>query len=235
VKYVAALIGGIATGALVAVLFVFYNPFAMNDGLSPFAVSNRSQLSLNYSAVPDHAILVTNNGEEVVEPRPERVAQLWEAPIRQTTATVTLIRDARQQPVGLGIKYSSRSERTNILNGELLVDSVWHIFLPRQGSLLVAQTENYWDYVRRIVVPARLAGGDSWKGRWRGAITAGPGPLRTARVHGGSGRFRGLEAEGIETIFAEAYSAEHGPVAMDGSITIEFPPGAEALAAGMRD
>lgn len=234
-KYLAALIGGIATGALVAVLFVFYNPFAINKGLSPFAVGDRSQLFLNYSAVPDHAILLTNNGEEIVEPRPGRVAELWEAPIRQTTATVTLIRDARQQPVGLGIKYSSKSESTNILNGELLVDSVWHIFLPRQGSLLLAQTENYWDYVRRIVVPARLAGGDSWKGEWRGATTNGPGPLGTGRVHGGSGRFRGLEAEGIETIAASAYSAEHGPVAMDGRITIEFPPGAEALAADRRE
>lgn len=234
-KYLAALIGGIATGAFVAVLFVFYNPFAIHGGLSPFAVSDRSQLSLSYSAVPDHAILLTNSGEEVVEPRPERVAQLWEAPIRQTTATVTLIRNARQEPVGLGIKYSSKSERTNILNGELLVDSVWHIFIPEQGSLLLAQTENYWDYVRSIVVPAKLAGGDSWKGKWRGAMTTGPGPLGTARVHGGSGRFRGLEAEGIETIIAEAYSAEHGPVAMDGRITIEFPPGAEALAAGTRD
>jgi hypothetical protein len=235
VKYLAALTGGIVTGALVAVAFVFYNPFAVNDRLSPFAVSDRSQLHLNYSAVPDHAILITNSGDEVVEPRPERVAELWEAPISQTTATVALIRNARQQPVGLGIKYASRSERTNILNGELLVDSVWHIFLPRQGSMLLAQTENYFDYVRRIVVPARLAGGDSWKGQWRGSTTAGPGPLSTARVHGGSGRFRGLEAEGMETIVATAYSAEHGPVAMDGSITIEFPPGAEALAAGSFD
>lgn len=234
-KFLAALIGGIVTGALVAALFVFYNPFAIDDGLSPFAVSDRSQLQLNYSAVPDHAVLITNSGEEVVEPQPERVAELWEAPIRQTTVAVTLIRDARQQPVGLGVKYSSKSELTNILNGELLVDSVWHIFLPRQGSLLLAQTENYWDYVREIVIPARLAGGDSWKGQWRGATTAGPGPLGTARVHGGSGRFRGLEAEGIEAILAEAYSAEHGPVAMHGKITIEFPPGAEALAAGNFD
>ena len=234
-KYVAALIGGMAAGAVIAALIVFYNPFAARGGLSPLDVSDRSQLFLTYSAVPDHAILLTNSGEQVIEPHPEKVMQLWEAPIRQTTATVRLIRDARRQPAGLGIKYSSLSERTNILNGDLLVDSVWHIFLPGQGSLFVAQTENYWDYARQIVVPARISAGDSWKGRWRGAITSGPGVLGTARVHGGSGRFRGLEAEALERLLAEAYSADRGPVAMTGELTIEFPPGAEALAAGAAD
>lgn len=222
-KYAIALILGLATGAVIAVLVMYYNPFTAQSSLSPLAVSERQQFTLNYSAVATDAILFTNDGESRVHPHPVKALQLWEAPIRLTDTLVTVLRDERNEPVGLGIKFSSQSERTQLLKGEALVDSAWYVFLPGQGSILIEQTENYWSFLREIVVPAHWSSGDSWRGNWHGTMTTGPGALGTATVYGGSGRFTGFRSEAIETLSAKAYSTEIGPVALDGKLTIELP------------
>lgn len=230
-RFLFVLILGMLVGGGVAIALLYYNPITAQASLSPLSVSEQQQVSLNYSAVSDHAIVYTNNGESRMIPHPAKVLQLWEAPIRQTDVLVTLLRDARNEPAGFGIKFSSRSERTRVLNGEALVDSVWYVFLPEQGTLLIAQSENYWNFLRDIVVPAHWGSGNGWKGNWHGTITNGPGALGTARVHGGSGSFSGLESEAIETLSAKAYSAEMGPVAMEGQLTIEVPRPNNVLAA----
>ena len=156
--------------------------------------------------------------------------QLWEPPIRRTDALVIPLFDSRGQNVGLGIKFSSDSERSNILNGQAIVDSVWHIYLPGRGSLFVNQSENYWSYLRNVVVPAHWSTGDSWRGIWNGNMTAGPGALGTASVIGGSGEFADLESEGVESLAAQAYTVAEGPVALDGELVIELPRPATAIA-----
>ena len=230
-KYLVAFVVGIAAGGIVALSLLYFNPFMAQAALTPLAVSGQQQISLNFSAVPKHAIAYTNDGESRIAPYPDKILQLWEPPIRQTDVLVTRLLDARNQPAGIGIKFTSKSEDTRILNGEALADSVWYVFLPRQGTLLVAQTENYWGYLRDIVVPAHWSSGNGWKGNWHGTMTSGPGALGTARVHGGSGRFRGIEAEAIETLTAKAYSTTDGPVAMNGQIIVELPAGGDEMTA----
>lgn len=230
-RYLIALILGMATGGAAAVGLLYYNPITSQTALSPLSVSDQQQFSLNYSAVANHAIVYTNNGESRMLPHPAKVLQLWEAPIRQTETLVTMLHDARNEPAGFGIKFSSRSERTRVLNGEALVDSVWYVYLPERGTMMIAQSENYWKFLRDIVVPAHWGSGNGWRGSWHGTITNGPGALGTARVHGGSGMFLGLELEAIETLSAKAYSAERGPVAMLGQLTIELPRREDELAA----
>ncbi|MDX1515843.1 MAG: hypothetical protein R3288_03330 [Woeseiaceae bacterium] len=230
-RYLVSLALGIAAGAAIALGFLYYNPFTSASALSPLMVSDQEQVTFNYSAVAEHAIAYTNNGESRVKPHPDKILQLWEAPIRETDIFVTELRGSRNDTVGIGFKLSSKSERTRVLNGEALVDSVWYLFLPDQGTLLIAQTENYWSYLRDIVVPAHWSGGNGWRGNWHGQITSGPGALGTAQVFGGSGRYRGVEAEAIETLSAKAYSSERGPVAMDGQLIVEFARGENELTA----
>lgn len=230
-KYLLALVLGIAVGAVITLALLYYNPFTTQASLSPLEVSERPQFSLQYSAIADHAIVYTNDGESRVRPYPDKVLQLWEAPVRRTAALVTLLRDGRGMPAGIGIKFSTHSEDSRILNGEALVDSVWHVWLPERGSFMLAQTENYWDYLREVVLPAYLSSGNNWKGNWRGTVTSGPGALGTAKVFGGSGSLAGVDAEAIETLAAKAYSSDHGPVAMEGQLTIELPVPGSGLAA----
>lgn len=223
IKYVIALVLGMAMGVLLLAIGLYYNPFHAHNKLSPISVTDNDVITLNYTAVASEALVYTNDGESQIDPHPAKVLQLWEPTIRQTSALVTTLTDSRGQLAGLGIKFASRSERTRILDGEALVDSVWHIYLPGRGSMFVAQTENFWDYIREIVVPARWSSGDNWRGTWRGNTTSGPGALGTGYAAGGSGEFRNIDTEAVEALTAKAYSVEHGPVAMQGELSIEIP------------
>ncbi len=229
-KHLVTLIIGFLVGALATIALMFFNPFATANPLSPLSVSDYELMSLNYSAVARDAIVFTNDGESPARPKPAKVLQLWEAPIRQTDALVTVLTNSRNVEVGLGVKIASDSESTRLISAEMLVDSVWHIYLPGRGSLFIAQTENYWSYARDIVVPAYWSSANNWKGAWHGNMTAGPGALGTARVIGGSGEFSNLEMEAVEALSARAYAVESGPVAMEGHLTIELRDKDSALA-----
>lgn len=218
------LVAGMVVGALILACVVYYNPLASSKALSPLSVSGNEIVRLSYSAAPQDAFIYTNNGESKISPYPAKVSQLWEPTIRQTTAIVTLLADGRGQPAGFGVKFSSYSERSNLIEGKVLVDSAWHIYLPSRGSLFIEQTENYWHYIREIVVPAYRSSGDNWRGTWLGNMTAGPGALGTAWVAGGSGVFHGVNSEAIEELSAKAYSVEAGPVAVTGQLSIEMQP-----------
>jgi hypothetical protein len=228
-KYLISLVVGIVLGAAAIFMLLYYNPFMAQNKLSPLSVTDNELISLEYSTVAANSLIYTNDGESQIAPYPAKVLQLWERSVRQTSALATVLKNSRNQTVGIGIKFSSDSESTRILNGEAIVDSVWHIYLPGRGSLFIEQQENYWGYLREIVIPAYRSSGDSWRGIWNGNTTSGPGVLGTATVVGGSGKFEGLQTEGVEALTAKAYSVDRGPVAIDGNITIEMPrPEAEA-------
>lgn len=230
-KYLLSLLLGVLVGAVLTVLLVYYNPLGVDNDISPLAVTDNAVITLNYEAVPAESLLYTNNGESRIAPNPPKVLQLWEAPIRRTALMVSLLTDTLGSASGIGIKFSSDSEDTSLLDTAALVDSIWHIYLPGRGSFFIEQSENYWSYIRGVVVPAYLSSGDNWKGIWRGILTAGPHALGTSRVIGGSGEFEGLETEGIETLDARAWSVDRGPVSMGGQLVLELPAGAAATAA----
>lgn len=226
-KYIIALFLGLLVGAAVFAAGVIYNPFVSDRGLSPLTVTGAEVLALNFSVVPSDAIVFTNNGESRQKPYPEKVLQLWEAPIRHTSTMATVLRDARSQTTGIGVKISSLSEQTRLLKGEALVDSVWYLYLPGRGSLFMEQSENYWTFLRQVGLPAYQSSANSWKGNWLGDLTVGPGALGTARVTGGTGILQGLQMEGLESLSARAFSVEEGPIAADGRLLIELPATAD--------
>ena len=222
-KYLVALLLGVVVGAALFVVGLVYNPFATTDGISTLSLTQNEKVLLTYNSVASDSIIYTNNGESRIRPHPDKVLQLWEAPIRKTAIMATVLRDGRNRPAGLGIKISSWSESTDVLNSEAIVDSTWHVVLPRRGSFFFAQRENRWGYLRDIVVRAYRNSGNSWKGVWNGNLTAGPGALRTASVSGSTGEFADLEMLGVESLTVKAWSAEQGEIAAEGTLIIELP------------
>lgn len=222
-KYVLSLLAGIAIGVAVFMVGLYHNPFRGQPAVSPLAVTDQRIIELSFSGVPGDALLYTDHGESWVEPHPDRVAELWEPAVAETRLTVTMLDDARGKVAGLGIKFLTASEATNVINGEVLTDSIWHVYLPGQGTFMIDQTENYWTYIRDVVVPARWSSGDNWRGSFHGILTSGPGSLGTARVSGGSGLFANLSSEAVESVTAKAYSANTGPVSMTRSLAIALP------------
>ena len=226
-KYLLTLFLGLVSGAAIFAAAMIYNPFVADRGISPLAVTDSELITLSFSNVPSDAIVFTNDGDSQKKPFPEKVLQLWEAPIRQSSAMATVMRDARGQTAGVGVKFSSLSERTRLLRGEALVDSVWYIYLPERGSLFIEQFENHWTFFRDVGLPAYRSGAKNWKGNWIGDLTAGPEALGTAAVTGGTGSLQGLHMLGVESLSARAYSADNGPVSAEGRLLIELPAGSE--------
>ncbi len=222
-KYFVSLGLGLIIGVAILIAGLVYNPFIADRGLSPLSVTNAEVITLNFTNVPTETIAFTNDGESLQDPHPEKVLQLWEAPIRQTRAMATIMRDARNQVAGIGVKFSSDSESTRLLSGEAIVDSVWYVYLPEHGSLFIEQTENYFPFIREVAFPAWRSSANSWRGNWLGYLTAGPGALGTAAVAGGSGRVDGLKMDGVESMSVRAFSADTGLVSAEGRLIIEMP------------
>jgi hypothetical protein len=230
-KHIASLLLGMLVGVILFGLVLVYNPFVTDRGLSPLSVTDAQVISLNYSVVPAESIVFTNDGESMHDPHPAKVLQLWEAPIRQTSAMVSLLHDARSRVAGVGVKVSSLSESSRLFNGDAIVDSVWYIFLPGNGSMFIQQTENYWPFLQNVAFPAWRSSANSWRGRWLGNLTAGPGALGTAPASGSSGRFAGLEMEAVESLSVDAFSSDHGFISAEGRLLIALPESAAGSAA----
>ena len=222
-KYAISLILGIAVGACLFAAAFYYNPFAARQTLSPLAVTDTGVKVFSYSAVPSEMIFFSNNGETISQPFPEKVTELWEPSIHNTEVAIARLSDSRGMPAGIGIKMSTLSESTDILRSEFLVDSVWHLYMPGRGTLAMYQQENFWGYLRDIVVPAWRNSSDSWRGSWNRDMTKGPGALGTAKVDGLGGEFSGVTTEAVETLNARAWSMQQGPVSMVGTLSVLFP------------
>ena len=219
-KYLISLLVGTLLGATLFLLGLYYNPFVGQASVSPLAVSDTPVIDLIYSAVPGESILYTNNGESTIAPFPDRVGELWEPAIVDTSAWVTELRSSRGEWVGIGIKFSSPSEQTRIVHGEAMANSVWHIYLPEKGTFLIDQTENYWTYLRDVVIPAYWSSSDNWRGTYHSIMTNGPGSLGTARLTGGSGMYADLISEAVESRTARGYSSTVGPISMSGRLSV---------------
>ena len=225
-KFVAALVLGMIFGAVLFVLAMIYNPLSGDTRVSPLAVTDADVISLSYPVVPSESIAYTNDGESTQQPYPAKVPQLWEPPVRQTSALVTVMNDARGAPAGFGVKLSSRSEDSELLRGRVLVDSVWYIYLPRKGGFFIGQTENYWEFLRQVAFPAWRSSANTWRGTWVGDVTAGPGALGTAYAFGTSGQLRGLDMEAVESLSVQAFSSDRGFIAAEGRLLIALPEAA---------
>jgi hypothetical protein len=228
-KYVISLVLGMIVGAVLFALGLIYNPLVGGSRLSPLTVTDAEVVVLNYTAVPTESLVYTNDGESLQQPHPPKVQQLWEHAVRQTSATVTVMHDARGQPAGIGVKVSSRSESSDLLRGDAIVDSAWYIYLPRHGGLFVGQSENYWEFLREVAFPAWRRNAKTWRGSWVGDMTAGPGVLGTAFAYGTSGRLKNLEMEAVESLAVQAFSGDRGFISAQGRLIIALPEaGAES-------
>lgn len=226
-KYLISILIGFVLGAVLFVVGMLFNPFAEQLIVSPLAVSTDEQLDFTYTAVAEDSILYTDHGESNIKPHPDRVAELWEPTIVDTRIAVTVLNDSRGEVAGIGIKFSTDSEQTTLINSEILFNSAWHIYVPGKGTLFVDQIENYWSFLREVVVPARWSSGDNWRGSFFRIMTQGPFALGTGRVTGGTGNFYGMSGEVVESLTARAYQTDGGLVSANGGLTVSLAPASD--------
>ncbi len=226
-KILVSILVGFVVGAILFVGGLYFNPFAEQLAVSPLAISRDEQLNFTYTAVASESILYTDYGESNIKPHPARVVELWEQAIADTRLAVTVLEDGRGDVAGIGIKFSTDSEQSELIRSEILVNSAWHIYVPGQGTLFIDQIENYWSYMQEVVVPARWSSGDNWRGTFFRILTHGPFALGTARVTGGTGNFFGMSGEAVESLNARAYATVGGLVSANGELTVSLAQSAD--------
>lgn len=219
-KYVVGLLAGMITGAALLAAALYWNPFAGRSTVSPLAVAGGDLFELGYSLSSSDAIAYVDDGDSGNALNPGNIQELWEPTVNDTTVRVVVLRNSQGAVVGIGVKFATRSEQSRLLNAEVLVDSVWHIRLADGGTMLVEQTENRWAWLRDVVLPGSF--GDGWRGTWYDILTTGPNALGTGSVTGGSGPLNGIEGEAVEAWRAAAWSAEAGPIDVDGILTLSL-------------
>lgn len=225
-KYLVSLAVGLIVGVALFLAAMYLNPLAASPAVSPLAVTDQPVTTLEYAAEPKATVFRTGSD---LPRQPESAAQLWEPTVRQTRLLVVEMADSRGRPAGVGVKFSTRSEQTKLINSEALIDSAWHVYLPERGTLFASQTENFWSYLRDVVAKARLASTGTWRGAFSSVMTVGPNALGTGRVIGGSGEFSGREGELVESLNASAYSVDEGPVGVRGTLVLALPAGADVV------
>lgn len=222
-KYVLALVAGILVGTILFALLLYLNPLASRSIVSPLAVApSGSQMELVFSAAPADSIASTGSAMWGSPPHPAALQTLWEPTIRDTRVFVSLLNNSRGQLAGVGVKFSTIAEETGVLNGTYPVLSVWHLWLAGRGGLMISQTENHWQLLRDVMLPAWLSSADSWRGSWFGILTTGPNAIGTGRVVGGSGALGGISGESVEAMNARAYAHPQGPISMEGRLTVSL-------------
>ena len=114
-RFAISLVTGIIVGVALLLMALYLNPMTSRNTLSPLSVSDNEVMTFRYSAVASDALVYTNDGESQVAPNPPKVLQLWEPTVRSTSAMATVLRDGRNIPAAIAIKFSSDSENTSIV------------------------------------------------------------------------------------------------------------------------
>ncbi len=147
--------------------------------------------------VPGHEVALTHGGIVPMPPFPDGIPPLAEPNIRLGLGLITKLRDVTDEVVGFATELEAASPATSLWEGRIMTDTFWTVAVPGRGTLFLHETEDNWDLVTRIALPARLLRRD-WTGEWTNVNTVGPRPDGRGTVIGGTGEFASASGSFIE-------------------------------------
>jgi hypothetical protein len=147
--------------------------------------------------VPGHEVALTHGGLVPMAPFPPGIATLSEPNVRGGLLLVTKLRDATGDVIGFATELEALSPETSLAQGRIATDTFWTVVVPGRGTLFLHQTEDNWNLLTRIALPALLLRRD-WTGDWTHVNSVGPRPDGRGAVVGGSGEFAGARGSFIE-------------------------------------
>jgi hypothetical protein len=147
--------------------------------------------------VPGHEVALTHGGLVPMAPFPAGIAPLTERNVRLGLGLVTKLRDVTDEVVGFATELEAASPATNLVQGRIMTDTFWTVVIPGRGTLFLHETEDNWNLMTRIALPALLTRRD-WTGDWTNVNTVGPRPDGRGLVVGGTGEFAGAKGSFLE-------------------------------------
>ncbi|HEU4616998.1 MAG TPA: hypothetical protein VFV10_03115 [Gammaproteobacteria bacterium] len=220
-KYFLATLAGIAAGAVLAAVCLYYNPLTTRAA----AALEEPSATLQY-ALPEGDLIATTHSRRLpFSLEPPGIDSLWERTVRSAALSVLSLH-AADGGLALATRLTRPSEATDLLLRGAILDDYWLVTMPGAGSLFVHDLNNVWPALRENGVRVSLLG-RSWRGPSDYATTVGPeAPRGPGLVLGGTGRFAGVVGEAAERYRLSRYSRARGAEQLTGELLLDLPAAA---------
>ncbi|MEO1036755.1 MAG: hypothetical protein AAFX44_14455 [Pseudomonadota bacterium] len=211
---------GVVIGLAIVWAVIWYNPLDRGAIDVPIDVDERT-LVLEYDSPISGSIYYVNSGLEKLPRNPASQDALFFPSQRGAHVSVHALKNRRGEPVALGIKHFALAEDTALLPARAHVNGAWQILIPGAGGFFIESQENYWPFLRAVLLPAAFGNGN-WQGRYESDSTIGPTGTFEAVMVGASGLFADRTGLAKETLAVTEFSlhAVGGPPTAFGTLTV---------------
>jgi hypothetical protein len=201
-KYLITWIVGVIVGAQLAAALVYFNPLTnTGDPRRGF-----DSLSLAYEYPGASVVALSHDGQLKLPSIPADVEPLWESGIAGMLLGVLDLVGDDGVTHAVASRVSVPSPRTDLVLDGVVVEDLWLVSIPGQGSLFVESEGNYWPLFKEVILPVGYLG-QPWQGPKDYRPTRGPDVDGSAEVYGATGAFAGRTGVAAERLRLERYSA----------------------------
>ncbi|WP_431775263.1 hypothetical protein [Streptomyces cucumeris] len=150
-----------------------------------------------FAQVPKDGVFETHRGNLPLAVFPSGIAKFTEPKLQKAFALGGKIRDKNGKVVGFSTEIEEVLPETDFASGKMMTHTVWTLFFPGRGSLVLDQIENSTKVATKVFKPA-FASKKPWVGKLKANTTAGPRKDGRGTILGGTGAFAGIRGSGVE-------------------------------------
>lgn len=172
-----------------------------------------------FAEVPQDGVFETHRGDLPLALFPQGIAKFTEPRLHNAFALGGKLRDKNGEVVGFSTEIEEVLPETDFESGTLLTHTVWTLFFPGRGTLVLDQIEDSSEVATKVFEPA-FDSGRPWAGTLRAVTTAGPRKDGRGVILGGTGEFEGARGTGIE--IAELRRFDPATGSLEGTFELRF-------------
>ncbi|MBL1083475.1 hypothetical protein JK359_16095 [Streptomyces actinomycinicus] len=172
-----------------------------------------------FAEVPRDGVFETHRGDLPLAVFPGGIAKFTESRLQKAFALGSKIRDKNGEVVGFATEIEEVLPETDFETGKMLTHTVWTLFFPGRGTIVLNQFEDSSEVATKVFKPA-FDSGEPWTGRLNAVTTAGPRADGKGEIIGGTGEFAGIRGSGIEIADIRRFDPANG--SLEGTFELRF-------------
>jgi hypothetical protein len=216
-KYLFVALLGLALGAALAGVVLYFNPLSVTAAAQP----NATDRVLRYS-LPDDVLDFALGADARLFGQDPDDGGLWEETIDRSALLGLALDDGSGQPVAIASRLMTVSADTDLLLRGVLLSDHWLVTIPGEGTLFVHASSNAWPFLKKTLVPVWYL-----ERPWQGPVTywptVGPGSDEAGVAVGVAGGLRGREGSAVERYEVTALDPARRSALAEGELHLALP------------
>ncbi|MFF5477693.1 hypothetical protein ACFY5C_10195 [Streptomyces sp. NPDC012935] len=172
-----------------------------------------------FAEVPQDGVFETHRGDLPLAAFPEGIAKFTEPRLHNAFSLGAKVRDRNGTVVGFATEIEEVLPETDFEAGKLLTHTVWTLFFPGRGTIVLDQIEDSSEVASKVFKPA-FDSGKPWVGTLDAVTTAGPRADGKGVIIGGTGEFAGIRGTGVEAAGLRRFDPATG--SLEGTFELRF-------------